>query len=712
MDLINVRLRLLLFFLLFSLLGYGETLIFKGDKIEYPGTQLSHYIDNSEQLKASEILLLNEFSPLQSAVPNLGVSNKKHWIKLELQNTTSEKLVIHIPYPVLDHIGVYFFEGDVLLDSTLSGLQYPFSTREINHQDFLFKIPQSKNRLTILFCIKNNSQSMLPLTIGTQEQINSRLFNKDHFFGIYVGFILVMLFYNLFIFLSTKDENYITYLIYIFTVGITQFTLAGYSQKYLWPDWVWLSKNSVYLCGISSGLAVIFFVQKFLHVKENLPWFNKLLQAFIGMYLVALLLMLFGFPTLSYNLINITAGLGVLVLFVAAIQIAQKGFRPARFFVVAWTIFIFSIIIFVLKDVGVLPYNDFTVYALPIGSAIEVVLLSLALADKINVLTVEKDLARANELHAVKQNEKLVLEQNIMLEQKVAERTTELEKANKSLEVALESLKNAQAQLVNQEKMASLGQLTAGIAHEINNPINFVSSNVNPLRRDIDDLIGIIEKFLSIKGSDNLEERISEIQTLKEEIDYEYILEEVDQLLKGIGEGASRTAEIVKSLKNFSRLDEVESKFADIHEGIDSTLVIIISGTKQDVEIIKNYDPKINPIECYPGKLNQVISNIIVNSLQALQELGADKKGELEITTKDLGDSVSISIKDNGPGISKEHQTKIFEPFFTTKEVGEGTGLGLSIVFSIIELHKGKIELISDVGKGAEFLITLPKALQ
>ena len=697
------------FLVVLSSVCFSQQIDFTGKKINYPGEKMLWLKDPSSSLNPEQALASTNYESNYSKVLNLGVSKNTNWVKFELANQTTEELFIHVSYPVLDHICIYYFEKGHLIDSSFSGFQYPFSQREIDYQDFIFSVPQASGPISVLVQLQNHSQSMLPLSIGTKDQINSSLYKKDLFFGVYAGFILVMLLYNLFIFLSTKDKNYAWYLIYIFSVGITQFTLSGYSLKYLWPDLPWLSKNSVYLCGIGSGLAVVFFVKMFLQVKENLPWFNRLLNGFVVSYLVALLLVLIGLPTLSYNLINLTAGLGVIVLLIAASIIARQGFRPAQYFVVAWTIFIFSIIIFVLKDAGVLPYNDFTIYALPIGSALEVVLLSLALADKINSLIIEKDLARANELEAVKENEKLVLEQNIMLERKVTERTAALENANSNLEVAMGNLKDAQAQLVNQEKMASLGQLTAGIAHEINNPINFVSSNVNPLRRDIDDLIQIIEKYKGVEELENIEKTIQEVNDFKNEIDYDYVLKEVDELLKGIGDGASRTAEIVQSLKNFSRLDEVDSKFADIHEGIDSTLVIIISGTKYNVNIIKNYDTTITPIECYPGKLNQVISNIVVNAIQAMNS--TTENPTLTLTTKNLDQHISLSIKDNGSGIPEEVKNKIFEPFFTTKEVGEGTGLGLSIVFSIIELHKGQIEVNSEPELGTEFLITLPKAL-
>lgn len=705
-----LALILILTFQALFFVSHCRAIDYRGNLIVNPGRFIGYHKDAGGDLPIS-MVLASQWDTLEADVPNLGVSTNTHWLSLDLENRTEKDLFLHIPYPVLDEVELYCFDPDKrqIMSSYKTGLSFPFAQRELEYQDFIFPITtNASGRALIMLKVRNNSQTMIPVRIGDLLQINSKLFVKDHFFGIYAGFILVMLLYNLFVYFSTRDKNYLWYLIYIFTVGLTQFTLSGYSHKYLWPDLTWLSRNSVYLCGIASGLGVIFFVKYFLHLRESLPWLNKALNVFITMYGLSFAMLLTGYPSLSYNMINLTAGLGLPVLFVAAVYLARKGFRPARFFLVAWTIFILSVIIFVLKDVDVLPYNSFTVYALPFGSAIEVVLLSLALADKINQLSREKQEARKNELDAYKRNEKLVREQNVILERRVEERTAELTHANGRLEEALKNLQSAQTQLVNQEKMASLGQLTAGIAHEINNPINFVSSNINPLRRDIDDLIEMINKFLSIKGQEDVDERLKEIEAFMKEIDYEYVLEEVDQLLKGIGDGASRTSDLVKSLRNFSRLDEVESKFADIHEGINSTLVIVMSGLKKPVEVIKNFDSSITPIECYPGKLNQVISNILVNAVQAMENT---EKPTITITTENLDDRISLTILDNGPGIPPEIKEKIFEPFFTTKEVGEGTGLGLSIVYSIIESHKGSIEVNTVEAGGTEFRIVLSKTL-
>jgi signal transduction histidine kinase/ligand-binding sensor domain-containing protein len=274
---------------------------------------------------------------------------------------------------------------------------------------------------------------------------------------------------------------------------------------------------------------------------------------------------------------------------------------------------------------------------------------------------------------------------------------------NGALSTTLEHLKHTQTQLVQSEKMASLGQLTAGVAHEINNPINFVSAGIDSLEANYNDLHELLEKLNSLKAGEDNTALLEEVEKLKKEIELDYLLEEIPQLLQSIKTGASRTTEIVKSLKNFTRLDEDNLKLANLHEGLDSTLVILRNQLNEKVKIVREYDASLPLVQCYPGQLNQVFMNIINNAIQAVEE-----EGEIWIATALEGEQVVIKIKDTGIGMSQEVKSRIFEPFFTTKDVGEGTGLGLSISYSIIEKHKGTITVESAAGKGTEFIIRLP----
>jgi signal transduction histidine kinase len=287
------------------------------------------------------------------------------------------------------------------------------------------------------------------------------------------------------------------------------------------------------------------------------------------------------------------------------------------------------------------------------------------------------------------------------LEQQVKKRTKELSIKNVQLEHAYVELKEAQLLLVHKEKMSSLGQLTAGLAHELNNPINFIYGNLAHLKNYSGDLIKIIKSFEEFNDS-FAPEVLEKINQTKDNLDFKFIAEDLPMLIKSCQDGAERCKQIIIDLKNFSRLDEAFIKEVDIHEGIDSTLNILHHKIKNKVNIHKEYG-NIPKFSCYAGQLNQVFMNIIDNSLHALKE-----KGDLYIKTYTENDNVVIIIKDNGSGISKEYLSKIFDPFFTTKPVGEGTGLGLSISYKIIRKHNGNIEVESEEGEGTKFTITLP----
>jgi len=297
---------------------------------------------------------------------------------------------------------------------------------------------------------------------------------------------------------------------------------------------------------------------------------------------------------------------------------------------------------------------------------------------------------------------------NRKINRQLARQNREIQYQKDKVETALNQLKAAQSQLVQSEKMASLGQLTAGIAHEINNPINFVSAGVDGLRSSIDRLMNVIEKYNEIEQTESLKQRetlLDEIKQIKKEVHFEKTTSGLFKVIDAVKDGASRTVEIVNGLRNFSRTDEYIPKFANINKSLEGTLVIIKNeAVGKGISIVKNFDTTMPEIKCYPGKLNQVFMNIISNSIQAIQG-----NGIITITTKNLKDIVKISIKDTGVGMSEKVKSKIFDPFFTTKDVGNGTGLGLSISYGIIQNHKGKLMAYSTPGKGSEFVIFLPK---
>lgn len=267
---------------------------------------------------------------------------------------------------------------------------------------------------------------------------------------------------------------------------------------------------------------------------------------------------------------------------------------------------------------------------------------------------------------------------------------------------ALSELKSAQTKLVESEKMASLGVLTAGVAHEINNPVNFISNGIVSLKQNFNDVETLLTAFLEIDSDQLSAEQQKKIKQLKHELQPKELILEIKELFESIKNGANRTSEIVKGLRNFSRLDENEMKNANIREGIENTLVILNNRLKNRIQIVREYEV-IPEIMCYPGQLNQVFMNLLHNASDAIEA-----EGEIRICLYQRNENVHVTISDNGSGMPDEVKSKIFEPFFTTKPVGKGTGLGLSIAYGIIEKHKGTIEVESERNKGTTFHITIP----
>ncbi|HLL99466.1 MAG TPA: hybrid sensor histidine kinase/response regulator [Pyrinomonadaceae bacterium] len=277
----------------------------------------------------------------------------------------------------------------------------------------------------------------------------------------------------------------------------------------------------------------------------------------------------------------------------------------------------------------------------------------------------------------------------------------DLEMRNNELVRGKAQLQRLQAQIVHSEKMASLGQLAAGIAHELNNPVGFVYGNLDILNQCVGDLI----KLLNYYDKANLPGDIaSGAALIRKEIDYEATLEDLSSIICDCRDGAERIRDIVQNLRTFSRLDEAELKKTDIHEGIDSTVRLLSRYFSADnITLVRDYG-KLPPVDAFSGQLNQVWMNLLVNAAQAVSAGG----GRIRITTRADEESVIVSITDTGGGIAPEHLNRIFDPFYTTKPVGEGTGLGLSISFGIVERHGGKITVNTVVGEGTTFTVALP----
>ncbi len=288
------------------------------------------------------------------------------------------------------------------------------------------------------------------------------------------------------------------------------------------------------------------------------------------------------------------------------------------------------------------------------------------------------------------------------LEERVLERTASLEAEKARQAELIKKLEEAQNQLLQSEKMASIGQLAAGVAHEINNPVGFVMSNLGSLQRYVADLLRLLAAYEEREAGLAESERLA-VTALKQEIDADYLREDIGQLLAETQEGLQRVKQIVKDLKDFSHVDSAERVWANLETGLDSTLNVVWNELKYKARVVKEYG-RIPEIECLPSQLNQVFMNLLVNAAHAI-----DTQGQITIRTGYDAAQVWVEVEDTGRGIPPEHLSKIFDPFFTTKPVGKGTGLGLSLSYGIVRKHGGRIEVKSEPGKGSTFRVVLPR---
>ena len=317
-------------------------------------------------------------------------------------------------------------------------------------------------------------------------------------------------------------------------------------------------------------------------------------------------------------------------------------------------------------------------------------------------------------LEVMQKNQELEVEQEALrvlnegLEQRVKQRTAAVELANQQLlanNIELkhlnEKLESAHTQLLQSEKMASIGQLAAGVAHEINNPVGFVNSNMGTLSKYIASMFKVFDAYAAAEARNDAKV-FPEVAQIKKAVDFPYLVEDIPSLLKESQDGLARVTRIVQDLKDFSHVDESNWQHANLEQGMDSTLNVVANEIKYKAEVVKQY-AGLPEVECMPSQLNQVFMNLLMNAAQAIEQ-----KGTITVRTGISGDEVWVEVEDTGKGISPEHINRIFDPFFTTKPIGKGTGLGLSLSYGIVQKHHGRIEVKSEVGKGTKFRVWLP----
>ena len=761
---VNSSIYSLFLFLYLSLPNFlfaNDPLVLYDFKTEHKVSKyIKYYFDSSNTLGIKDILEDKALEWVDNKNPeslSLGFNTSTLWLSFDVINICCENKnwYIELGYPPLDSITYYHITEDGKTTTIQDGDQYPVPNNSIKskYYNFLMVLPNN-GKSKIVFKIRSESSLAIPLSIYSAEGFSEKIQLEEYFFGAFCGIMVIMAFYNLFIYFSTKENSYLFYILYILTFLLQSLSLRGYIREYL-PSLLYLNNVAPILFTELSLFFGLSFTSSFLQTKENLPFLHKLILSYMSVPFIGLSLLFFTNYSIAIKYATITTFVSsFLILFVSITSIRNK-FRPARFFILGWGMLSLGIVIYALRMGGILPHNFFTNSSYQIFSIMEILLLSLALGDKINIL--KKEFSQNLELKVNERTRELSAMVELVYEQKGA------------VEQTLKELKETQAQLVEAEKKAALGQLVSSVAHEINNPISAIQANVGiaesalkPIFLDFFSFIrtlsevqvNVFKELVQLSISSQVYISTREERNLKKKIDLEFqqytpkneknFLEIKDLLLelrlfdqfhkytelfteeeflfvlqnllilisefralKNINISVEKTTKVVFILRKYlNTYIKGEYKTISISEEINKVLLLYDNYIRNSIKIIRLYNYELN-INCISDDVKHVWRNLIYNSIQAMQSTDKNLSISIDKIYKDTKMYAKVQIMDSGIGIETENKQKIFSPFFTTKPQGEGIGLGLYISKTIIDEHNGQMEFESEKDKTI-FTILLP----
>lgn len=610
-----------------------------------------------------------------------------------LFNVTSEITPLYLTLPLVQNFEIELFRvdsaGPILLSK--GGILTPVNTKYLNHPIELFDLKTLAGR---------NNTYLLKINRTPYKTFSARIFTSKALFkqnhrnfileGTLLGVILCVVLYHLLIYIRVREKEYLLLASYMFFLLIQISTLTGlFNSVFSFENTQW---NDILFNFIPSFSAFFsfWFSYVFLNInRSSHPVTARAFRVFQGIFVISAIFALLSVPVLE-RLTILVSGIASVFLFATGMVRLREKFKPASVYLIAYVPTFFSIPFLLFYASGNLPYSWFTHNNLLISIAFQAILFSLAIAAKIRILKSE--------------NETLLREENLRLEDMVRERTAELREEKEKVENTLNELKNTQSQLIQAEKMASLGELTAGIAHEIQNPLNFVNnfSDVNA---------ELIDEMQTEMAKGNLEDAKAISGDIKE------------NELK-INHHGKRAEAIVKGMLQHSRSNNGTKEPTDINALADEYLRLAYHGLRAkdksfNATIKTDYDQSIGKINVIPQDIGRVILNLINNALYAVNEKKLQQPDGYEptvtvstsrsFTTGENRGEIRISVHDNGNGIPQRVLDKIFQPFFTTKPSGQGTGLGLSMSYEIVTKgHGGELKVDTKEGEGSDFSLQLP----
>ena len=656
------------------------------------------------------------FVPTRNDLIHPNNRQRAYWFRVEVNNQTAEEFFLHFVYSGTERISVYELADNKVIGQRELGrlvaeqqdyfryskLFYPMQMRQggmASGQTHTFYIYMEGIYTT---CLYVNARSAIKLI----EVIHY----EDLFYGLYYGFILIIVVYGLLLFIRLRDHDTFRYAMWVLSMGLQLGLYRGFTTEFLWPINHAFELYGSALAGFT-GLLHVLFTISFLRLRRYQPIYYRLGWVVIAAYSLGITL----FVITAYRggttgrTIDIIPAIALVegVFSLAAGGVAYRhGFKPALYYLLGNLIFFVSIFVFIQYAGGQLPHTFWTYNSIHIGSGIEIVFFTFGLVYKVNMLKQRKEEAVREQLRLAQANERLVEEQNSQLEAKVRQRTDELNIQKNQLQSTLTTLQTTQEQLIQKEKMASLGELMAGIAHEIQNPLNFVNNFAEVSAEMLDELKDEIE-------ADHKTDALA-------------LADELVPNLQKINHHGKRAEAIVRDMLQHSRSSAEAHQPTDLNALADECLQLAYQGFRAKDKTINaqfhtDFDPEVRCVDLMPQEFSRVLLNLYNNALYATHQkeirlttqLVTDPipiyKSQIWVSTCLENGQVVLRVKDNGTGIPAELVNKIYQPFFTTKPPGQGTGLGLSLSYDIItKRHGGQLEVQTEQGVYTEFAITLP----
>ncbi|SOD88608.1 sensor histidine kinase [Spirosoma fluviale] len=644
------------------------------------------------------------FRPGQKHTFRLNDQPKAYWLRLDLTNQTSQLFTLRIFLLSFNRMVLYETDGARVVNQRELTLKVTNTTDFFQHSKRIWPLHVSRGQThTIYLYIDTIFATRLPLSAQSSGLLLRESHHEDLFYGFYSGFVLIVILYSLILFVRLGDWDNLLYAIWVFLIGCQIAYTSGQGVELSNQlHNLYFTFTPLFITCIT--LAHLLFLLSFLPLRQLAPGWYRVGLYFAGFFALTITAFIVLIILRQFTNTFIVSYFGILLgllewLFSLSVGIVafRRGFRPALLFVIGTLVYYSSFIAYILLLVERLPFSFWTLHSGTIGSGLEILIFTLAMGNKVNLLKKRQDEAIREQLRLSEENHHLVERQKQELEQKVEQRTAELQES-------LTTLQSTQAQLIQKEKLASLGELTAGIAHEIQNPLNFVNNFSEVSTELVEELKSPLNPEGGIRPGEKMDMAL---------------FDDLTQNLTKITHHGGRASAIVKGMLEHSRASTGERTPTNLNALADEYLRLAYHGLRAkdksaNCQLITDFGAELPPVSVVPQEIGRVLLNLYNNAFYAVgQRVSIAGKDEtylptVWVSTRQVNSHVEIGVSDNGMGIPDSIRDKIFQPFFTTKPTGEGTGLGLSLSYDIITKGHGGIMVVKSLeGEGAQFIIQL-----